>query len=65
MCSDREIGTMKAITLRLEESTIESLDSEAAEHGVSRSEYDERRERVERLEAENDRLRGETYMILE
>lgn len=67
---------MKAITIRLEESTIESLDEEAAEHDRSRSEHirevirarnehDELRRWAERLEQENERLRREKRMILD
>jgi metal-responsive CopG/Arc/MetJ family transcriptional regulator len=76
MYSRLDAGTMRAITLRLEESTIESLDAEADEHGQSRSEYvrdvlrarseyDELKERIRRLEVENERLRREKRQLLE
>ena len=60
---------MKAITIRLEPSTVESLDEEADEHGLSRSEYirmllDERSE-YERLQREYERIRSEYERDLE
>lgn len=59
---------MDSITLRLQPSTKESLEGEAEERGVSRSEYirnilrsrhelERLREQVADLERENDRLR--------
>lgn len=49
-------SVMEAITIRLREETIESLDDEASEHDVSRSEYV--REVLDRRD-EYDRLRDE------
>jgi len=71
---------MEQITLRVPEDTLESLEGEADEHGVSRSEYvrdvlksrnehaetaDELRDRVEELEQELDRVRNEKRLLLE
>ena len=67
---------MKAITIRLEESTIESIDDEANEHGRSRSEHireiirtrnehEELKAEHERLQQQVDRLQREKRMILE
>lgn len=47
---------MKAITIRLEESTLESLDDEADEHGRTRSEHVRE---VVRARDEHDRIRDE------
>ncbi len=54
---------MQAITLRLEEDTIQSLDSEAETRGVTRSEYI--RELIERRSeyAEIDSLREELERV--
>lgn len=71
---------MKAITIRFEESTLESIDAEADEHGRTRSEHvrevvrtrsehdrirAEYEERIADLERENERLRREKRQILE
>jgi septal ring factor EnvC (AmiA/AmiB activator) len=71
---------MEAITIRLEASTLESLDGEASEYDRTRSEhvrevvrtrneYDriqaEYEARIEDLETENERLKNEKRLILE
>lgn len=54
---------MEAITLRLEQNTIKSLEDEADEHDITRSEYlrriIERRSEYEEI----DRLRGELERV--
>lgn len=72
--------SMRNITLRLADETIEELEDEADEHGVSRSEYlrnlvatrhehddvrDEHARRIEELERENERLHRERRQLLE
>ena len=49
-------SAMKAITVRLDESTLESLDDEADEHGRTRSEHVRE---VIRARDEHDRIRSE------
>jgi predicted DNA-binding protein len=63
---------MKAITLRLEPDTIESLDNEASEHGVTRSEYirdiiDRRSEydEIDRLRTELERVKNERDTLIQ
>jgi metal-responsive CopG/Arc/MetJ family transcriptional regulator len=71
---------MEQITLRIPEDTLESLESEAEEHGVSRSEYvrdvletrnehaenaDELRTEIDELETALERLQNEKRMLLE
>ena len=60
---------MDSITLRLESDTIEALDTEAGEHGVSRSEYvrdilQSRHER-DRLRAANERLQQRVQTLID
>lgn len=52
---------MEAITVRLEESTLESLDDEASEYGCTRSEHVRE---VIRARDEHDRIRNEYEMKL-
>jgi len=71
---------MQQITLRLSADMIESLEGEADERGVSRSEHlrdvidsrheheaevDELREEVDELQTEVERLRNEKQLVLE
>lgn len=67
---------MKTTTLRLQEDTLNSLDVEADERGISRSEYireiirmrdsaQENAERIQELETTVERLRNEKRLILE
>lgn len=71
---------MQQITLRVPEDTLESLESEADDHGVSRSEYirdvlesrdehaedvDKLRDQVDELETELDRVKNEKRLLLE
>jgi vacuolar-type H+-ATPase subunit I/STV1 len=70
---------MEQITLRIPEDTLEALDDEAAEDGVSRSEHirdildsrnehaeevTELRARADELETELDRVRNEKRLLL-
>lgn len=71
---------MDSITLRLEPDTIKSLDDEADEHGVSRSEYirtiidrrhehdrirDEYEERIDDLKRDVERLQNEKQALID
>ena len=60
---------MQQITLRIREDTLEALDEEAEERGVSRSEHIrdilDSRDDVEDLRTEVERLRREKRQILE
>lgn len=60
---------MQQITLRIREDTLEALEEEAEERGVSRSEHIrdilDSRDDVEDLQTEVERLRREKRQILE
>jgi len=64
---------MQQITLRIPEDTLKTLEKEADEHGVSRSEYirdvlesrEEHAENTEELQTTVERLQREKRMLLE